>query len=214
MMPGLSGGVGGQGGDVGDYGIIGETVSEYPNISIIGWQLSAGGGPYIEANDFIEIDGNKITFVNTTAGSGEYQLDPVGSNNNQAWLQALVDTGVFDSADYDIHVFQDATGKSIGQFLDTTSIWRELVLGLILVSKSTGAAAETWIQNFSSAGGKAISISPVGSSGTTSTGGAGGSPGNALLNVIKNYGVVDVAQTPAGFTSDSSKAGDIRGPVS
>jgi len=214
IIPELSGGAGGPGGDVGDFGIIGETVSEYPNISIIGWQLSAGGGPYIEANDFIEIAGNKITFVNTTAGSGEYQLDPTGSNNNQAWLQALVDTGVFDSADYDIHVFQDVTGESNGQFLDTTSIWRELVLGLILVSKSTGANAETWIQNFHSNGGKMISISPVGSSGTTSTGGAGGAPGNALLNAIKNYGVVDVTQTPAGFTSDSSKAGDIRGTVS
>lgn len=217
VIPSLSGGVGSAGGSAGTFGTPGKSVDAYPNVSIVGWQLSAGGGPSLQHNDWIEIDGTRVTFVTGGAGAGEYQLLTPHNTNNEVWLQTLINTNVLDSNKYDIHVFGDATGKSIGEILDPTGgtfVWRELVLGLVLVSKSTNSSAETWTVNFNSQSAKAVAIQPTGSTSSPESAGTGGSPGNALQNSIVSYGTIDLTTTPAGFTADAAGEGTIIGPVS
>lgn len=215
----LTGGTGGEGGSIGVVGSDGETIAETPNVSIIGWTINPGGGPRIVAGDWIEVDGTRITFVDTApADATEYQIDGTDStNNNINWLNGLISSGVLDSTKYDIYTFDDASGTGIGKILDPTGgayVWKQLVLGMMFISKTSGAAAETWVNDINSQGSSCTNIQPAGGSAIARAGGAGGAPGAAINGGVLQYGSVDIAADPPTYAVDASKNGTIIGTVS
>jgi hypothetical protein len=199
----LSGGTGGTGGESGQAGGDGETITQTPNVMVIGWTAS----DQISANQKITFGTEDIT-MGSIAG-----FDPNDSSQNDwSWFNTNVipALNVDNGATYDILPFQSKT------FYETfTGVVNAvpLVFGFVVRSVNAGPGANSW-SGVSITGDGTVIVpwtDARGAADLTETGGAGGEPGFCIVgDSTINYSIIDVAARSAtASTNKGTRVGRI-----
>ena len=203
LVPELSGGSGGNGGNAGEVGQDGETISQTPNITIIGWTAT----DQISATQRITFGTEDITMGNIPNfdQNDSTQNDWTWFNNNV--IPALNND---NGTNYDILPFNDKI------FYDTFSgvvIKVPLVYGFVVRSVNTGSSANSWTGVSVTGDGTVFNpwTDARGGADIPNEGGAGGDVGYCVIgNNSIEYSTIDVVnRTHTPSTNKGVQVGKI-----